>query len=224
MKGIGCGVMILGIVAIVGCYFVLGDAFEKAGDFEEVAKITLQKEGKTESEIFEVNTERLCQIELKVDLTSRSMEMRPNQFDESIMENHFRYQILFSYRVLDEAGNEIFSEAKTLSSEDTTIARTYSSRTSSDDESEMSITFYLEKFPVEEPGKIKIETELGKDTAYKSELTSAKAVLFENVSKTGVTVFGSLGTICVGVGIIFIGGIIFLIGLFKQKPQVVQEF
>lgn len=229
MKGIGCGMVILGVVAIVVSYFVIGDAFQKASDYREVAKIELQKEGKTTSEVFDVSTERLCQIEIEIDLTSRSIDKRPNRFDETKIEDHVQYEIPFSFRILDDGGTVIFRETRPLSSEDLTLARLTSEEVVRFDDdkknkAELSITFFLEKFQVEEPAKIKIEAELGKDTVFKSEVKSVKAVLYDNVSKAGATFLGSLGTICIGIAIIGIGGIVFLIGLFQKKPQVVRDF
>lgn len=220
MKKFGCAIAVLGLLLMIGSIALFGTSISRAFEAKQVASIPITVGEEVTTEVIEVNTARLCQVTLEVDVTTESVQeddddpMRepgdPPKFEA-------RYNFPFRYVVLNEEGDTIFSGADDVAWD--RGMRSFSAENLDATGGTVSVEHMYDKFAVAPPGRIRIRIELNSDETYQAEADHVAVNVYDNVSKQGGRVVGGFATMCAGPMLIVAGIVVFVLGLVSQKRR-----
>lgn len=218
MKKIGCGIAVLGILLVVGSFALFGMSITRAIEANQAASIPITVGEEVTTDVIDVDTSRLCQVTLAVDVRTESVQEKE---DDAMREPgdppefEARYDFPFRYTVLDADGNTIFSGSDHIAWD--RGMRSNSGRNVDATGGTVSVEHMYDKFPVPPPGRIRIRIEVDPDTTYEARAESVTLNVYDNVSKQGASVFGGFASMCAGPILVFIGIVVFVVGLLTGK-------
>ena len=74
MKRIGCAISVVGVLLIGGSFALFGLSIMRAIEARQIASIPIPVGEETTTELIDVDTVRLCQVTLQVDLRTESAQ------------------------------------------------------------------------------------------------------------------------------------------------------
>ncbi len=170
-----------------------------------------------------VDTARLCQIGIHVDLKTESVNESDEHFGEK--ELKARYEFPFSYRVTDPEGTLIHSESGRLAwNANGTRMTTYENVTPKS--GTVVVEHSFEKFSVPSPGEVTVTVNVQPDTTYEATANKIEVRVYDNVSSHAASVGGGAVMICFGPMLIGVGLLILIIALVtdasnKRDPRTI---
>jgi len=212
MKKIGCGLVIVGVLFLVGSVALFGFSITRAIEAKQVASIPIEIGEQTTTDVINVDTERLCQIELAATVSSDSVqEEDEHQFEGDDPDFELRYDFPFEFTVLNADGKNLTSGSDRLHWNEG--MRSSMGGIVDAEGGTLHVEHSYDKFEVPPPGRIQVEVEVDPDTTYGAEAKNLKLNIYDNVSAQGASVFGGFTMLCFGPLLIGTGLVVFVIGL-----------
>jgi len=215
MKKVGCLLVLLGLAATVGSICLFGLSIFRAIDARQAATVPLTIGTEETTELFTVDTDKLCMLGLKMDISSKSAVKDTQAIDKE--EYDLRYNFPVSYTVLDADGKKIFAQKIRAAWNEGMRITTQSAVTASGGQA--TIEGHFEKFSVPAPGRVKVQIEVEPDGTYKAKARNAQLIIYDNVSRHAKTLLSGAGLICIAPGLVVVGLVIFVIGLATGRKR-----
>ena len=216
MKKVGCLLVLLGLAAIAGSICLFGLSIFRAMDARQAATVPLTIGTEKTTELVTVDTDKLCMLGLKMDISGKSAIKDAQVIDKEVY--NLRYSFPVSYSVFDADGKKIFAQKTNAAWNEGTRVSTQSAVTASG--GQVTIEGQFEKFSVPAPGRVKVQIEVEPDGTYKAKARNAQLIIYDNVSRHAKTLLGGAGLICIAPGLVLIGLVIFVIGLRTGRKRV----
>lgn len=214
MKKLGCGVTILGILAISGGgVLTLGVHLGAALEANRVAAVPLVPGEEKTTDTLKVSTEESCQIGVYLDLTTKSVEV----LDPGDYVANYRFPV--RYKVLNAKGATVFSEDTCADQWRLTVLLGSEEPLDKRGREVSGAALFAGKpplvrlriehrfaaFRVPPPGDITIEIEVEPDTKYEATASRTELRVYDNLAEAGAV--GARAALFVG------GGLLVMIGL-----------
>jgi hypothetical protein len=214
MAKVGCGIALAGVLLMAGSCAAFGVSIKRAVAARQVASIPIAVGEEITTDVMEVDTARLCQVALRVNVRSTSVQEDDElRFPDEKPEFEIRYDFPFRYSVLDADGDTVYSSSHHLAWNSGT--QLISAKDVDATGGRVNVEHSFDKFKVSPPGRIRIRIEIEPDETYRAEAQQVMLNVYDNVSKQGSTVLGGFAMICMAPLLIGTGIIVFLIGVLS---------
>jgi len=214
MKIVG-GILIgVGVLLFFIARAIFMKAFSLSGNRLLSRPINLNESVKTD--LVQVKTDKQCRVAVAMNVESSSVN-EEEWFDEKKYTMRFKFPM--KYQILDEGGNVLHSEDSAAAWDQGT--RVTSGAKTGPGAGKAKIEFGFEEFKVGPPGKIRVEATLSADDEFKATARNIRLSVFDDVAENLKDIANSMDRmfkgfwlIMVGPLLVFLGLVIFVIGLF----------
>ncbi len=214
--------LIIGIVLMLGSCVPYGLAI-KHGLTKNIAYTSsLEEDHSLRTKLFEVDTQQLVQVAVKLDIQMPSIEKETGTNDYEA-----RYNFPFTYRIIDENNKLIYQENSGIDWESGT--RITTNKVVGPYSTTLTVKRNFTKLNIDPPGKIKLEASLDADSTYEANTSIATLLVYDNVHTYWQNILQGLGLSLLGLCLAVISIIMFAARTSKTsglpgrtEPAVIQ--
>ncbi len=184
MKKAAILLLSLGILMLGGAVFSFAWSIFHAINANESYRAGIPASGTFSSPYFSVDTSKHVQVALVFDVQSNSVQ---EEYADGGNKWLARYNFPISYRVLDEQGNELYSQA-CQAAWDSCGTRSKSNEQVDSRGGTVTVEHGFDKFTVKKPGRIKVEITIEEDSSYAAVARSVDLLVYDQVISHAVSI------------------------------------
>lgn len=218
MKSIGCGLVVLGILALAGSFAMFGFAIKQSLEGKEVTSLPLEAGEPTQSDDIRLNPDLMGQLVVEVVVESTSVQEEKDRLDEDETDYELRYAFPLKYTVRGSDGQQLHYE-------DTSMAWDGGGRRSSTggsvtvDGGTRRIKHSMGRFEVPDDGIVRIEAELATDTRYDATASEGRIHVYGDVQNAGESATGGMMMFCFGPVLVMTGIALVIVASVLRRDE-----
>ncbi|VAW92065.1 hypothetical protein MNBD_GAMMA22-2329 [hydrothermal vent metagenome] len=194
-------ISLLGLIIMLGGCIPFGVAIQNAVNTNEVLNESIPINKNYITSVININTRHLILPALKIHFSSN--EVNSNTLLQS-NEYEAKFQFPVSLIISDINNKKLYKYTDKLDWNHGT--KSYDLNNVNSQQAEVIVEIDLDKILIPKPGKIKLSVFIADDSIYKAKLHSAKLIVYDNV-------YQHSSNILIGVGILFFGMLVLVIGI-----------
>lgn len=212
----GVALIVLGVAGIVVSIVLFASSVSRALEARQAASIPIAVGKETTTGVIQVDTDRLCQIAVQIDVQSDSVQEKRDEQRDGKLQYALRYEFPARYTVLDENGKTIHEESAKVSWHGSGTRLTTFSEVNARG-GRATVEQSLEKFEVPTPGKIRVRVLLGPDKVYQAKAKDVHLNVYDNVSPQAGRLIGGCGLICASPALVLLGVVLTVVGVMQRN-------